>query len=120
MIFSYSDTVCLWPPKMRMGPCSKFPNFGAGPAYVLGTCRTKTCTWKQGRIHDCSCRGRWAGAIMIWTGAVMIWAGTCSNINFPTLKMPKNAKKHSVADRPTDTVTYRSRARDKKKKKRKR
>ena len=28
-----------------------------------------------------------------WAGAVMIWAGACSNTNFSTLKMPKNAKK---------------------------
>ena len=35
----------------------------------------------------------WAGAIMIWAGAVLIWAGACSNTKFPTLKMPKNAKK---------------------------
>ena len=50
-----------------------------------------------------------------WAGAVMIWAGACSNTNFPTLKMPKNAKKQIVTgqptDRPTDMVTYRSRAR---------
>ena len=48
-----------------------------------------------------------------WAGAVMIWAGACSNTNFPTLKIPKNAKKQCVkdrgTDRPTDTVTYRSR-----------
>ena len=37
--------------------------------------------------------GGWAGAVMIWAGAVMIWAGACSNTNFPTLKMLKNAKK---------------------------
>ena len=37
--------------------------------------------------------GGWAGAVMIWAGVVMIWAGACSNTNFPTLKMPKNAKK---------------------------
>ena len=62
--------------------------------------------------------GSWAGAVMIWAGAVMIWAGACSNTNFPTLKMPKNAKKAKCdgpTDRPTDTVTYRSRARDKNK-----
>ena len=66
---------------------------------------------------------------MIWAGAVMIWAGACPNTNFPTLKMPKNAKKAKCdgptdrpidrqtdrpTDRPTDTVAYRSRARDKK------
>ena len=58
----------------------------------------------------------WAGALMIWAGAVMIWAGACSKKNYPTLKMPKNAKKAKCdgrTDRPTDTVTYRSRARDK-------
>ena len=58
----------------------------------------------------------WAGAVMIWAGAVMIWAGACSNTNFPTLKMPKNAKKAKCdgrTDRPTDTVAYRSRVRDK-------
>ena len=38
----------------------------------------------------------WAGAVMIWAGAVMIWAGACSNSNFLTLKMPKNAKKSKV------------------------
>ena len=38
----------------------------------------------------------WAGAVMIWAGAVMIWAGACSNTNFSTLKMPKNAKKSKV------------------------
>ena len=43
----------------------------------------------------------WAGAVMIWAGAVLIWAGACSNANFPTLKMPKNAKKAKF-DRPTD------------------
>ena len=40
----------------------------------------------------------WAGAVMIWAGAVMIWAVACSNTNFPTLKMPKNAQKQSVTD----------------------
>ena len=58
----------------------------------------------------------WAGAAMIWAGAIMIWAGACPNTNFPTLKMPKNAKKAKCdgrTDGPTDTVTYRSRARDK-------
>ena len=66
----------------------------------------------------------WAGAVMIWAGAVMIWAGACSNTNFSTLKMPKNAKKAKCdgptdrptdgpTDRPTDTVAYRSRVRDK-------
>ena len=35
----------------------------------------------------------WAGAVTIWAGAVIIWAGACSNTNFPTLKLPKNAKK---------------------------
>ena len=39
-----------------------------------------------------------------WAGAVMIWAGACSNTNFPTLKMPKNAKK-AKCDRPTDGPT---------------
>ena len=37
-----------------------------------------------------------AGAVMILAGAVMIWAGAYSNTNFPTLKMPKNAKKSKV------------------------
>ena len=37
--------------------------------------------------------GGWAGALIIWAGAVMLWAGACSNTNFPTLKLPKNAKK---------------------------
>ena len=51
----------------------------------------------------------WAGAVMIWAGAVMIWAGACSNTNFSTLKMPKNAKKSKVGqtDRPTDRQTDR-------------
>ena len=40
----------------------------------------------------------WAGAVMLWAGAVMFWAGACSNTNFPTLKMPNNAKKQSVTD----------------------
>ena len=48
----------------------------------------------------------WAGAVMIWAGAVMIWAGACTNTNFPTLKMPKNAKK-AKCDRPTDGPTDR-------------
>ena len=46
----------------------------------------------------------------------MIWAGACSSTNFPTLKMPKNANKvkcDGPNDRPTNTMTYRSRARDK-------
>ena len=47
-----------------------------------------------------------AGAIMILIGAVMIWAGACSNANFPTLKMPKNAKK-AECDGPTDRPTDR-------------
>ena len=47
----------------------------------------------------------WAGAAMIWAGAVMIWAGACSNTNFPTLKMPKNKKKQSLTNRPTDRPT---------------
>ena len=58
---------------------------------------------------------------MIWAGALMIWAGAYSNTNFPTLKMPKYAKKAKCDgptdrpyDGPTDTVTYRSRAGDKK------
>ena len=56
--------------------------------------------------------GSWAGAVMsfaqtvmIRAGAVMIWAGACSNTNFPTPKMPKNAKtksKVSRTDRRTD------------------
>ena len=50
--------------------------------------------------------GCWAGAVMIWAGAVMIWAGVCSNRNFPTLKMPKNAKR-AKCDRPTDGPTDR-------------
>ena len=57
--------------------------------------------------------GGWAGAVMILAGAVMIWAGACSNINFSTLKMPKNAKKAKCdrrTDGQTDTVTYRSRS----------
>ena len=47
---------------------------------------------------------------MIWAGAVMIWAGACSNTNFPTLKVPKNAKKAKCdgpTDRPTDRRTDR-------------
>ena len=48
---------------------------------------------------------------MSWAGAVMIWAGACSN--FPTLKIPQNAKKkkkkESVTDGRTDTMTYRPR-----------
>ena len=51
--------------------------------------------------------GGWAGAVMIWAEAVMIWAGACSKTNFPTLKMPKNAKKQSVTDRRTDRPTDR-------------
>ena len=49
----------------------------------------------------------WAGAVMIWAGGVLIWAGACSNTNFPTRKMPKNAKKkkQSVTDRWTDGWT---------------
>ena len=35
----------------------------------------------------------WAGAVLLWAGAAMIWAGACSNTNFPTLKMPKKAKR---------------------------
>ena len=35
----------------------------------------------------------WAGAAVNWAGAIMIWAGACTNTNFQTLKMPKNAKK---------------------------
>ena len=31
-----------------------------------------------------------------WAGPVMIWAGACSNTNFPTHKMPKNAKNSKV------------------------
>ena len=46
----------------------------------------------------------WAGAVMIWAGAVMIWAGACSNTNFPTLKMLKNAKK-AKSDGWTDQPT---------------
>ena len=76
---------------------------------------------EQGRIHDNPFADGWAGAVMIWAGAVMLWAGAFSNTNFPTLKMPKNAKKAKCdgptdgpTDRPTDTVTYRLRARDKK------
>ena len=49
----------------------------------------------------------WAEAAMIWAGAVMIWAGTCSNTNIPTLKLPKNAKKLSVTDGRTQSVTDR-------------
>ena len=69
---------------------------------------------KQGRIHDNTVAGcwvgavmSWVGAVMRWAGAVMIWAGACSNTNFPTLKMPKNAKSVTErrTDRPTDTVT---------------
>ena len=55
--------------------------------------------------------GGWAGAVMLWAGAVMIlegvvmlWAGACSNTNFPTLKMPKNAEK-AKCDGPTDRPT---------------
>ena len=40
--------------------------------------------------------GGWAGAVISWAGAVMIWAGACSHINFPTLEIPKNAKKKTV------------------------
>ena len=57
----------------------------------------------------------WAGAVMIWAGAVMIWAGACSNTNFSTLKIPKNAKKQKCdgrTDGPTDTVAYSSRVCD--------
>ena len=50
--------------------------------------------------------GGWAGAVIIWAGAVMIWAGACSNTNFPTLKMPKNAKK-AKCDGQTDRRTDR-------------
>ena len=55
--------------------------------------------------------GSWAGAVMIWAGAVMLWAGAvmilagaCSNTNFPTLKMPKNAKE-AKCDGRTQSVT---------------
>ena len=48
----------------------------------------------------------WAGALLIWAEAVLIWVGACSNINFPTLNMPKNAKK-AKCDRPTDQRTDR-------------
>ena len=52
--------------------------------------------------------GGWAGALIIWAGAVMLWAGACSNTNFPTLKLPKNAKKKlSVTDGRTQSVTDR-------------
>ena len=47
---------------------------------------------------------------MILAGAIMIWAGTCSNRNFPTLKMPKIAKKakcDAKCDGPTDRPTDR-------------
>ena len=50
--------------------------------------------------------GGWAGAVMIWAGVVMIWAGACSNTNFLTFKMPKNAKK-AKWDRRTDGRTDR-------------
>ena len=56
--------------------------------------------------------GGLAGAVISWAGAVLIWVGAWSYTNFPTLKMPKNAKKAKCdrsTDRPTDTVTYRSR-----------
>ena len=46
----------------------------------------------------------------------MIWPGACSNTDFPTLEMPKNAKKAKCdgrTDPTTDTVNHRSRARDK-------
>ena len=48
----------------------------------------------------------WAGAVLLWAGAVMIWAGPCSNTNFPTLKMLKNAK-NVKCDGPTDRWTDR-------------
>ena len=49
----------------------------------------------------------WAGAVvMVWAGAIMIWAGACSNTNFLTLKMPKNAKK-AKCDGRTDGRTDR-------------
>ena len=51
-----------------------------------------------------SVAGGWAGAVMSWAGAVLIWAGACSNTNFPTLKMPKNAEK-AKWDRRTDRRT---------------
>ena len=51
---------------------------------------------KQSRIHDCSVAGGWAVAVMIWAGAVMVWTGAFSNINFPTLKIPKSAKKSKL------------------------
>ena len=41
-----------------------------------------------------------------WAGAAMILAGACSNTNFSTLKMPKNAKK-AKCDGPTDRQTDR-------------
>ena len=37
----------------------------------------------------------------------MIWARAWSNANFPTLKMPKNAKKKAKCDGPTDRQTDR-------------
>ena len=53
--------------------------------------------------------GGWAGAVMSWAGALtsMIY----SYLHFSTFKQLKNAKKAKCdrTDRPTDTVTYRSR-----------
>ena len=46
----------------------------------------------------------WAGAVMLWAGAVMIWAGACSNRNFPTLRMLKNANK-AKCDARTQSLT---------------
>ena len=46
----------------------------------------------------------WTGTVTIWAGAGMTWAWECSITNFPTLIMPKNAKK-AKCDRSTDRPT---------------
>ena len=77
---------------------------------------------KQGRIHDYLCRGRLGrggnnlgrGSNNLGRGSIDLGRGSidlgraCSNTNFPTLKIPENAKKPKCdrpTDRPTDTVT---------------
>ena len=73
---------------------------------------------KQGRIHDCSCRGRLGrGSNNLGRGSINLGRGVLKYKLFYPLKCPKMQKKQSVTDGPTDrrtdTVTYRSRARDK-------
>ena len=78
---------------------------------------------KQGRIHDCSCRGRLGrGSNDLGRGSDDLGRGMLKyKLSNPYLHCPKMQKKQSVTDRrtdrrtdgPTDTVTYRSRARDK-------